>query len=124
MAKLIRQSEALRRINELEEQAVAAGNLAGCEWLLKCWIAIMNCPVERSESEVFDLSELRMAAAKLGLREQAEGRRDPETQGMYPLRDPLHNDGESGTDAQGPEEDCQEDEPLPGQMNVDDFLQH
>lgn len=46
MARLIRRSEALTRINQLEEKAVAAGDLAGAEWIVKCWNAVRSCRVE------------------------------------------------------------------------------
>lgn len=46
MAVLIRRSEALKRINQLEERAKNAGNPEGCEWLVKCFNAIMSCKVE------------------------------------------------------------------------------
>lgn len=46
MATLIRRSEALKRINRLEERAVALGNPKGCEWIVKCFNEIMACRVE------------------------------------------------------------------------------
>jgi len=46
MAVLIKRSEALRRINRLEERAAAAGYPKGCEWITKCFNAIMSCKVE------------------------------------------------------------------------------
>lgn len=46
MAILIRRSEALKRINRLEEKAVAADDKNGAEWVVKCFNAIMSCKVE------------------------------------------------------------------------------
>lgn len=46
MATLIRRSDALKRINRLEESAVASGNRAGAEWIVKAYNAIMSCRVE------------------------------------------------------------------------------
>ena len=46
MATLIRRSEALKRVNALEEKALAAGDKKGCEWIIKCFNAIMSCKVE------------------------------------------------------------------------------
>lgn len=46
MATLIRRTEALRRINKLEENAAASGDKAGAEWIVKCFNAIMSCRVE------------------------------------------------------------------------------
>lgn len=46
MAKLIRRSEALRRINLLEEQCAASGDRKGGEWIVKAFNAIMSCKVE------------------------------------------------------------------------------
>ena len=46
MAKLIRRSEALRRINMLEEQCAASGDRKGGEWIVKAFNAIMSCKVE------------------------------------------------------------------------------
>ena len=46
MATLIRRSEALKRINQLEEKASAANDRKGCEWIVKCFNAIMSCKVE------------------------------------------------------------------------------
>ena len=46
MAVLIRRSEALKRINMLEEKAAAAGDKKGTEWIVKCFNAIMSCKVE------------------------------------------------------------------------------
>ena len=46
MATLIRRSEALKRINMLEEKASAAGDKKGCEWIVKCFNAIMSCKIE------------------------------------------------------------------------------
>lgn len=46
MATLIRRSEALKRVNALEEKALAAGDKKGCEWIVKCFNAIMSCKVE------------------------------------------------------------------------------
>ncbi len=46
MAVLIRRSEALKRINMLEEKANAAGDRKGAEWIVKCFNAIMSCKVE------------------------------------------------------------------------------
>ena len=46
MATLIRRSEALKRINQLEEKANAAGDRKGAEWIVKCFNAIMSCKVE------------------------------------------------------------------------------
>ena len=45
MATLIRRSEALKRINQLEEKAREAGD-PGAEWIVKCFNAIMSCRVE------------------------------------------------------------------------------
>ena len=46
MATLIRRSEALKRINQLEEKATAASDKKGAEWIVKCFNAIMSCKVE------------------------------------------------------------------------------
>lgn len=46
MAKLIRRSEALKRINQLEEKAKASGDQAGADWIVKCWNAVQSCKVE------------------------------------------------------------------------------
>ena len=46
MATLIRRSEALKRINQLEEKAVEIGDKKGAEWIVKCFNAIMSCKVE------------------------------------------------------------------------------
>ena len=46
MARLIRRSEALRRINQLEEKAAAEGDKAGGDWVVKCFHAVMSCKVE------------------------------------------------------------------------------
>ena len=46
MATLIRRSEALKRINQLEEKAMAAKDKSGAEWIVRCWNAIMSCKVE------------------------------------------------------------------------------
>ena len=46
MARLIRRTEALRRINQLEEKAKASGDQAGVDWIVKCFNAIMGCKVE------------------------------------------------------------------------------
>lgn len=46
MATLIRRSEALKRINQLEEKANDAGDRKGAEWIVKCFNAIMSCRVE------------------------------------------------------------------------------
>ena len=46
MAKLIRRAEALKRLNILEEKAIAAKDRAGAEMIVKCWNAIMSCKVE------------------------------------------------------------------------------
>lgn len=46
MARLIRRTEALRRINDLEEKARAKGDQAGAEWIVKCFNAIMSCRIE------------------------------------------------------------------------------
>ena len=46
MARLIRRSEALRRINQLEEKARDGGDAKGAEWIIKCFNAIMSCKVE------------------------------------------------------------------------------
>ena len=46
MATLIRRSEALKRINQLEEKANAVGDRKGSEWIVKCFNAIMSCKVE------------------------------------------------------------------------------
>lgn len=46
MAILIRRSEALKKINQLEEKAAAASDKKGSEWIVKCFNAIMSCKVE------------------------------------------------------------------------------
>ena len=46
MAVLIRRSEALKRINMLEEKAAGSGDKKGAEWIVKCFNAIMSCKVE------------------------------------------------------------------------------
>lgn len=46
MATLIRRSEALKRVNQLEEKAVEIGDKKGAEWIVKCFNAIMSCKVE------------------------------------------------------------------------------
>ena len=46
MATLIRRSEALKRINQLEDKAVEIGDKKGAEWIVKCFNAIMSCKVE------------------------------------------------------------------------------
>ena len=46
MAVLIRRSEALRRINQLEEKCMASGDKKGSEWIVKAFKAIMSCKVE------------------------------------------------------------------------------
>ena len=46
MATLIRRSEALRRINQLEEKAVDSGDKNGAEWMVKAFNVIMSCKVE------------------------------------------------------------------------------
>lgn len=46
MATLIRRSEVLRRINQLEEKAGASGDKKGAEWLVKAFNAVMSCKVE------------------------------------------------------------------------------
>lgn len=46
MATLIRRSEALKRINQLEEKANIAGDRKGAEWIVKCFNAIMSCRIE------------------------------------------------------------------------------
>lgn len=46
MARLIRRNEALKRINQLEEKARATGDLAGADWIVKCFNAIRSCKVE------------------------------------------------------------------------------
>ena len=46
MARLIRRSEALKRINQLEEKAREDGDQAGADWIVKCFNAIMSCRVE------------------------------------------------------------------------------
>lgn len=46
MATLIRRAEALKRMNILEEKAMAAKDRAGAEMIVKCWNAIMSCKVE------------------------------------------------------------------------------
>lgn len=46
MAILIRRSEALDRINKLEEQAAAAGDKKGGLWIVKAFNAIMSCKVQ------------------------------------------------------------------------------
>ena len=45
MATLITRSEMLKRINQLEEKAVAAGDKSGGEWLVKAYNAVMSCKV-------------------------------------------------------------------------------
>ena len=47
MATLIRRADALRRINQLEEKAKDAGDMAGANWIVKCWNAVMSCKVEQ-----------------------------------------------------------------------------
>lgn len=46
MATLIRRAEALKRLNILEEKAMAAKDRAGAEMIVKCFNAIMSCKVE------------------------------------------------------------------------------
>jgi hypothetical protein len=46
MAVLIRRSEALRRINQLEEKCMASGDKKGGEWIVKAFNAIMSCKIE------------------------------------------------------------------------------
>ena len=46
MATLIRRTEALKRLNILEEKAMDASDRAGAEMIVKCWNAIMSCKVE------------------------------------------------------------------------------
>lgn len=46
MAILIRRSEVLKRINQLEEKAAASSDKSGAEWLVKCFNAVMSCKVE------------------------------------------------------------------------------
>ena len=46
MARLIRRSEALKRINQLEEKARESGDAKGADWIVKCFNAIMSCKVE------------------------------------------------------------------------------
>ncbi len=46
MARLIRRAEALKKINELEEKARAAGDQAGVDWIVKCFNAVMSCRIE------------------------------------------------------------------------------
>ena len=46
MATLIRRTEVLKRINQLEEKAMAAGDKKGGEWLVKAYNAVMSCAVE------------------------------------------------------------------------------
>ena len=47
MAILIRRADALKRINQLEEEAREAGDHAGAEWVVRCFHAVMSCKVER-----------------------------------------------------------------------------
>ena len=46
MATLIRRSEALQRINQLEEKAAEAGDKKGAEWIVKAYNALMSCKIE------------------------------------------------------------------------------
>ena len=46
MATLIRRSEALRKINQLEEKAAEIGDRNGAKWIVKAFNAIMSCKVE------------------------------------------------------------------------------
>ena len=46
MAILIRRSEVLKRINQLEEKAAASSDKSGAEWRVKCFNAVMSCKVE------------------------------------------------------------------------------
>ena len=46
MATLIRRTEALKRINQLEEKAAEIGDESGAKWIVKCFNAIMSCKVE------------------------------------------------------------------------------
>ena len=46
MATLIRRSEVLKRINQLEEKAAQTGDKKGAEWIVKCFNAVMSCKVE------------------------------------------------------------------------------
>ena len=68
MAVLIRRSEVLRRIKQLEEKAAAAGDKKGAEWIVKCFNAIMSCKVEE-----------RIFCAQCGKPVKAE--KIPETEG-------------------------------------------
>ena len=68
MATLIRRSEVLRRIKQLEEKAAAAGDKKGAEWLVKAFNAVMSCKVEE-----------RIFCAQCGKPVKAE--KIPETEG-------------------------------------------
>ncbi len=68
MAVLIRRTEALKRINQLEEKAAAADDKKGAEWIVKCFNAIMSCKVEE-----------RIFCARCGKPVKAE--KIPETEG-------------------------------------------
>ena len=46
MATLIRRSDALKRINQLEEAAMAEDDPEGVKWIVKAYNAIMSCRVE------------------------------------------------------------------------------
>lgn len=46
MAVLIRRSEALDRMNKLEEQCAEIGDEAGGKWVVKAFNAIMSCKVQ------------------------------------------------------------------------------
>ena len=68
MATLIRRSEVLRRIKQLEEKAGASGDRKGAEWLVKAFNAVMSCKVEE-----------RIFCAQCGKPVKAE--KIPETEG-------------------------------------------
>lgn len=46
MARLIRRTEALTKLNQLEEKARESGDKAGADWIVKCFNAIMSCKIE------------------------------------------------------------------------------
>ena len=46
MATLIRRTEVLKRINQMEEKARDAGDRAACGVLIKVYNAVMSCKVE------------------------------------------------------------------------------
>jgi hypothetical protein len=46
VARLIRRTDALRKINQLEEKARADGDQVCADWIVKCFNAVMSCRVE------------------------------------------------------------------------------